>query len=123
MPIVVDDVYVDESRPFAQFTIRLTEPSTVPVSFSYNNSNETALNGSDYVAQAGTLTFAPGQTVLTLDIPLIGNTLAEATETFKLNLFSPVNSTIATPFARAIIVDNDQPSGVPVVRVQDQTVD
>ena len=25
MPIVVDDVYVDESRPFAQFTIRLTD--------------------------------------------------------------------------------------------------
>ena len=123
MPIVVDDVYVDESRPFAQFTIRLTEPSTVPVSFSYNNSNETALNGSDYVAQSGTLTFAPGQTVLTLDIPLIGNALPEGTELFTLNLFSPVNSTIATPFAQAIVLDNDQPSGTPVVRVSDQTVD
>src|SRR5580765_7355229 len=123
MPIVVDDVYVDESRPFAQFTIRLTEPSTLPVSFSYSNSNETALNGSDYVAQSGTLTFAPGQTVLTLDIPLIGNTLLEATEMFTLNLFNPVNSTIATPFAQAIVYDNDQPSGTPVVRVSDQTVD
>ncbi|MEP7302521.1 MAG: Calx-beta domain-containing protein [Caldimonas sp.] len=123
MPIAVDDVYVDESRPFAQFTIRLTAPSAQPVSFSYNNSNETAANGSDYVAQSGTLTFAPGQTVLTLDIPLIGDSLLEATQAFTLNLFSPVNSTIATPFARAIIVDNDQPSGVPVVRVSDQTVD
>jgi hypothetical protein len=122
MPIVVDDVYVDESRPFAQFTIRLTEPSAVPVSFSYNNSNETAANGSDYVAQSGTLTFAPGQTVLTLDIPLIGNAVLEPTELFTLNLFNPVNSTIATPFARAIVFDNDQP-GVPVVRVSDQTVD
>ena len=123
MPIVVDDVYVDESQPFAQFTIRLTDPSTVPVSFSYSNSNETAANGSDYVAQSGTLTFAPGQTVLTLNIPLIGNAVLEPTEMFTLNLFNPVNSTIATPFAQAIVYDNDQPSGTPVVRVSDQTVD
>ena len=61
--------------------------------------------------------------MLTLDIPLIGNALLEGTELFTLNLFSPVNSTIATPFARAIVLDNDQPSGTPVVRVSDQTVD
>ena len=124
MAIVVDDVYVDESRPFARFTIRLTEPSTLPVSVSYNNSNETAANGSDYLAQAGTLTFAPGQTVLTVDIPLIGNTDARAHGVlFTLNLFNPVNGTIATPFGGRTIFDNDQPSGTPVVRVGDQVVD
>ena len=91
MAIIVDDVFVDESRPFAHFTVRLTAPSTLPVSVSYNNANETAANGSDYLAQSGTLTFAPGQTVLTVDIPLIGNTSFEPTESFKLNQFKPVN--------------------------------
>ncbi|HEX6704731.1 MAG TPA: Calx-beta domain-containing protein [Albitalea sp.] len=123
MPIVVDDVYVDESRPFARFTVRLTEASTLPVSVSYNNANETAANGSDYVAQAGTLTFAPGQTVLTIDIPLIGNSTLERTESFLLNLFNPVNTTVATPIARATIFDNDQPVGTPVIRVASQVVD
>ena len=123
MAIVVDDVYVDESRPFARFTVRLTEASTLPVSVSYNNANETAANGSDYVARSGTLTFAPGQTVLTIDIPLIGNSTLEPTESFLLNLFGAVNATIATPFARATIFDNDQPSGTPVARVSHQVVD
>ena len=123
MAIVVDDVFVDESRPFAHFTVRLTAPSTLPVSVSYNNANETAANGSDYVAQSGTLTFAPGQTVLTIDIPLIGNGTFEPTESFKLNLFNPVNSTIGTAFARATIFDNDAPSGTPLVKVSDQVVD
>jgi Ca2+-binding RTX toxin-like protein len=123
MPIVVDDVYVDESSPFAHFTVRLTDPSTLPVSVSYNNSNVTAANGSDYTARAGTLTFAPGQTVLTIDIPIIANTTLEPTESFLLNFFNPVNTTIATPFARATIYDNDQPKGTPVIRVSDQVVD
>src|SRR5262245_34260241 len=123
MPIVVDDVFVDESSPFAHFTVRLTDPSTLPVSVSYSNSNVTAANGSDYAARAGTLTFAPGQTVLTIDIPIVANTTLEPTESFLLNLFNPVNTTVATPIARATIFDNDQPRGTPVIRVSDQVVD
>ena len=50
MSIIVDDVYVDETRPFAHFTVRLTAPSTLPVSVSYNNANETAANGSEAIS-------------------------------------------------------------------------
>ena len=123
MAIIVDDVWVDESQAFAHFVVRLTAPSGVPVSVSYNNANETAANGSDYVAQSGTLTFAPGQTVITVDIPLINTAGAEPTESFRLNLFNPVNSTIGTAFARATILDNDAPSGTPTVTVGDTVVD
>jgi Ca2+-binding RTX toxin-like protein len=124
MPILVDDVDVDESSTVARFTLRLTAPSTLPVSVSYNNSNVTAANGSDYVAKSGTVTFAPGQTTLTIDIPLIGNTTAEQTEFFQLNLFNAVNDTLGRNVAWATIYDNDRAlPGAPVIRVSDRVVD
>jgi hypothetical protein len=95
----------------------------VPVSFSYNNSNETLSTAATTSRSAGTLTFAPGQTVLTLDIPAHRQHLGRGDGNVHAQLFIPVNSTIATPFAQADRLDNDQPSGTPVVRVADQTVD
>jgi hypothetical protein len=124
MPITVDDVEVDESSAVARFTLRLTAPNALPVSVSYSNSNVTAANGSDYSARTGTVTFAPGQTVLTIDIPLIANATAERTEFFQLNLFSAVNDTLARNVAWATIYDNDQLlPGAPVIRVGDRVVD
>ncbi|WP_298235611.1 Calx-beta domain-containing protein [uncultured Azohydromonas sp.] len=124
MPILVDDIEVDESSAVARFTLRLTASNTLPVSVSYNNSNVTASNGSDYSARSGTVTFAPGQTALTIDIPLIGNTTAERTEFFRLNLSNPVNDTLGRNIAWATIYDNDQAlPGSAVIRVADRVVD
>lgn len=124
MPILVDDVEVDESSAVARFTLRLTAPSTLPVSVSYSNSNVTASNGSDYTARTGTVSFTPGQTTLTIDIPIIANATAERTEFFQLNLFNPVNDTLGRNIAWATIYDNDQAlPGAPVIRVSDRVVD
>ncbi|WP_198321099.1 Calx-beta domain-containing protein [Azohydromonas aeria] len=124
MPIVVDDVELDESASVARFTLRLTSPNALPVSVRYNNSNVTAANGSDYSARSGTATFAPGQTSLTIEIPLLNDTSVERTEFFTLNLFSAVNDTIARESAWATIHDNDAPRvAAPVIRVGDRVVD
>ena len=76
---------------------------------SYNNSNATALNGSDYAAQAGSLVFQPGETIHTLKIPLLDNLTVEPNKTFGLNLFSPVNATVGTSSVIGTILDNDGP--------------
>ncbi|NML16107.1 Calx-beta domain-containing protein [Azohydromonas caseinilytica] len=124
MPIVVDDVEVDESAAVARFTLRLTTPNALPVSVRYSNSNLTAANGTDYDARSGTVTFAPGQTSLVIDIPLRSDGVLERTELFQLNLFSAVNDTIARDTAWATIYDNDAPAiGTPVIRVGDRVVD
>ena len=90
---------------------------------SYNNSNITALNGSDYAAQASTLTFAPGETTKVVKIPVLNTAGVEPTEVLALNLFSALNATIGRPLAIGTIHDNDQTSGTPLIRVQDQVVD
>ena len=48
---------------------------------SYATANGTATAGSDYVAQTGTLTFAPGETTKTITIAVNRDRNVEANET------------------------------------------
>ena len=121
--ITVADAVADESSTFLEFVVSLSAPSTQAVSVNYNNSNLTAANGSDYSALASTLTFLPGETTKVVKIPVLNTAGVEPTEAMTLNLFSAVNATIAAPRAIGTIYDNDQTSGTPVIRVQDQVVD
>ena len=89
------------------FTLNLNQPSTQAISVNYNTSNLTALAGSDYTATSGTITFAVGETTKTITIAILGDTTAEATETFALNLTNAINATIAKATGTATILDND----------------
>jgi len=123
MGITVDDVVVDESRAFARFTVRLSGASAQPISVNYGTSAVTAANFSDFTPTNGTLTFTPGQTALTVDVPLIANATVESTEHFLLTLSNPVNSTITKAVGWATIIDNDAATGIPTVKIGDQIVD
>ena len=78
--ISVDDIVVSEADTTAFFTVNLSESSATTVTVAFSLSNVTALNGSDYVATSGTLSFAPGQTTLTIPVTLINNAVAEPIE-------------------------------------------
>ncbi len=122
--IRVDDITVGEDQTYAEFTVRLSAPSNNTVSVGYNQSNQTASNGNDYASLGSeVLHFAPGETVKTVRVALYDDSTAEGTENFLFNLFSPVNATVANDFARATIIDNDAPSGTPVVSVSDFVID
>ena len=54
-----------------------------------------------------TLTFAPGETTQTITVPVNGDVLDEADETFFVNLSSPVNATIADGQGVGTITDDD----------------
>ena len=107
--ISVDNVTVTEGDTGtvpAVFTLRLSAPMSVPVSVSYATANDTATTA-DYVTTTGTATFNPGQTAVNVTVPIRGDTLVEADESFFLNLSNPVNATISDPQAVATIVEND----------------
>src|SRR4029077_13507830 len=78
----------------ATFTVTLSAAYDVPVTVNYSTANGTATAGSDYQATSGTLTFAPGETSKTVTVQVIGDRLAEANETFFVNLSSPTNAVI-----------------------------
>jgi hypothetical protein len=61
--------------------------------------------GTDYETTAGTLTFQPHNTVLSIPVKICGDTSAEANETFQITLPNPTN---ATPVSGLdTIVDDD----------------
>jgi hypothetical protein len=67
------------------------------VTLSYRTADGTATAGDgDYVAQAGTLTFAPGETTKTITIEVKGDNKKEADESFYLDLFDNSSNALIT---------------------------
>ena len=96
------------TTPFT-FTVTLSRASTSTVTVNYATANGTATAGGDYVAEVGTLTFAPGQTSKTLTVNVIGDTNQEANETFFVNLSSPVGATLLDGQGLGTILNDDGP--------------
>jgi uncharacterized protein YcfL len=121
--ISVDDIVVGESQTYADFLVRLDQPNSGTITVHYQTYSGTA-NSGDFVAQGGSLTFAAGEMVKTVRVTLTNDTTAEPTENFTLYLSgASANATIAHNTATATIIDNDAPSGTPVVTINDFVVD
>ncbi len=107
----VADITVSEGDALghAEFRLTLSARSTTATSVTYFTSSGTATgSGFDYLGYSATaVTFAPGETVKTVKVPLANNSTVEGPETFFLNLSNPVGLTLARTQATATIVDDD----------------
>ena len=95
-----------ESRSLP-FFLTLTAPATSPVSVEYSTADATAVAGLDYEAVRGTATFAVGQAVVRVDIPIIADLAAEPDEDFSLSLGTPTGASIAFGEGKGSILDDD----------------
>ncbi|NOU40966.1 MAG: retention module-containing protein [Methylotenera sp.] len=112
--LTINDVTVNEAAGTATFTVTLSAASGQNVSVNYNTSSVTALSGIDFSAASGTLSFAPGEITKTITVNIANDTAApvyEGAETFRVNLTTPVNATIADNFGVGTIVDNGTGAG------------
>ena len=91
----------------AVFTVSLSAASGKLVTVAYQTSSGSAISGTDFVSTAGTLTFARGTRTATIKVPIVGDNVSEAAETFTLQLSSPQNATIADGVAVGTINDDD----------------
>ena len=99
------------------FTITLSTPISQIVTVSFATSDGTATrtvggtspqDNQDYLAVTGTVTFAPGETVKTVNVPILGDVLDESDEeTLFLNLTGAVNATIFDNLGDGRIIDDD----------------
>jgi chitinase len=125
--LYVRDATVDEKDGVALVPVLLGGPagqsSASTVTVDYATHNGTASASSDYTSQAGTLSFAPGQTVKTLVVPIADDGAAEPAETFTLDLANPVNAAIADGTGTVTIGAGDgAPSNLPAVSAPGDTV-
>ncbi|SHO67271.1 chitinase [Pseudoxanthobacter soli DSM 19599] len=113
----------DDGEPHMMFMVRLSYASTGTVTVHYSTADGTATAGADYEAVSGTLTFAPGQTMAEIHVPLIGDRIVEGNETFSLTLSTPNGATVANGVATGTIVDDDTVAPVlPTLSVADASV-
>ncbi|RME40041.1 MAG: retention module-containing protein, partial [Deltaproteobacteria bacterium] len=100
---------VPENNGFISFQVTLSQPATTPVSVVYTTAGQSATSGTDFAPATGTVTFAPGETVKTIQVPVANDIWAEGAETLQLQLSNPVGATIADPSTTGTIVD--EPNG------------
>ncbi len=72
--------------------------------------NGTAIAGSDYTATSGILTFNPGETSKQVKVKVTRDRIAEADETFTLNLSNASNATLSVMIVRSRTILNDDAS-------------
>ncbi|MBL9123199.1 MAG: cellulase family glycosylhydrolase [Planctomycetaceae bacterium] len=89
----------------ATVTVALSAPSGKTVTVSYATLAGSAAAGADFQGTTGTLTFAPGETQKTLGVPIVGDSLVEGSESFRVELSNPANVTIVTSSALVTILD------------------
>jgi aryl-phospho-beta-D-glucosidase BglC (GH1 family) len=99
------------------FTVSLSQAASGPVTVEYATGNGMATAGSDYTAQAGTLTFAAGETSKVVHVLVSGDKVVEASETLALTLSSPSGATIARGTATGTITNDDV--GPPSISIGD----
>ncbi|MGH9901639.1 MAG: Calx-beta domain-containing protein, partial [Pyrinomonadaceae bacterium] len=86
-----------ESAGAATITVALGAPVGQPVTVDYATSDGTATAGSDYTPVSGTLTFAPGETAKTFDVPVTSDAVGEQQgETVLLTLSNVTNAALTT---------------------------
>ena len=75
---------------------------------------ESALEGEDFVASQGTLSFGPGETQKTISIPLIKDTLPENYERLAVSLASPTgDAVLGFPYSAAVTISDAQSASWP----------
>jgi Calx-beta domain-containing protein len=118
----VSDVTIPEGdvgTTSAVFAIALSVPSAQIVTVQWATADATAGSASDYTASSGNLSFAAGQTLKSVSVPVVGDTTDEPDETFEVNLSNPVNAALTDGTGVATISDDD---AAPSLSVNDMSV-
>jgi uncharacterized repeat protein (TIGR01451 family) len=103
----------------ATFTVTLSEVSSQTVTVNAITYNGTAKAPGDYTSSGTTITFAPGETVKSLTVPVKGDTLDEPDEVFYVILSGAANAAIRNGRGVATIQDDDAP---PSITIQDLSI-
>ena len=105
--ISISDSSGVEGQPVS-FTVTIAPwPTTVTVDFS--TANDTAIAGSDYVSNSGSITFAPGIASRTIDVQTLDDVVGERTESFLINLSNAVGAVVADGQGAGTIFDDEIP--------------
>jgi len=92
------------------FTLSLSAASAHPVTVQFSTADNSAVSSGsfrDYEARTQSVTFAPGETVKTVSVTILGDARNETDEVFFANLSGVENAIIADGQARGTILNDE----------------
>ena len=105
--LTIADANAAEGDREITFAVTLGAASSLEVTVDWTTADGTAKADADYVAADDRLTFAPGQTEVTIAVVVFNDALDEGDETLTIALSDPTNATIAEGTATGTITDDD----------------
>ena len=108
------ELRISDAAPVAEgndavFTVSLSPPSSQVVTVEYTTEDGTADAGDDYTTIAETLTFSPGQTTKIIRVPMLVDSTQESSETFTVELSTPMGTTLADSTGLGTITADPMP--------------
>ena len=104
---VADARIVEAANAVLGFEVTLNRAASGPVTVDYATADGTATAGADYTATSGTLTFAPGETAKTVNVPVLDDAHDDTGETLMLVLSNASGARIRDGEATGTIENSD----------------
>ena len=102
----------DSGMSYLSFYVFLTNPSVQDITVDYATADYdgSCKAGSDYVASSGTIRIPAGTTLVEASIPIIGDTVVEESEIFRIHLSNATNVTAIGIADHSGVIENDDTS-------------
>ena len=115
--ISVSDQNLAEASTNMTFTVSLDKAGIAPITVDYATSDGTAEAGSDYTSVSGTLTFASGETSKSVIVPISGDNILEADESFTVTLSNVTGTANLLDGSGTGVIENDDAASVTIADV------
>lgn len=108
--VTVGDVTAIEGQSGSQsfvFTVDRQGDTSLPISVDWTTVDESATGGTDYIADSGQLSFAANETQKTIAVTVLGDTVIESHESFRVLLSNLSEGTLADELGKGEILTDD----------------
>jgi arylsulfatase A-like enzyme len=108
--VSVDDVSLpetDSGSGEAVLDVALSRPLDVTLDLAYATQDGTASASGDYLSASGTVSIPAGETTAQINLGVTGDTLAEETETFFVEISSPTGAVLLETRPSVTILNDD----------------
>lgn len=103
----VPEISVNEDAGAVTIKVARGDDGDTSVSVDYATTDLTAKAGQDYTTSAGTIVFAPGEVLKSFTVPLLNDSLAEVSETFRVTLSHPTGGAVlGSPTTVTVTITN-----------------
>jgi poly(3-hydroxybutyrate) depolymerase len=100
---------VAEDAGAALITVTRGDETNLTASVDYATSDLTATNGLDYTGSTNTLSFAPGEKVKLVSVPILNDGITEPTKTFRVTLSNPTGGILGPQTTTTITIQDNDP--------------